>query len=110
MLSKLKVSLIVTTGLMVCSYIHHDFHDIFIFCFTASDLDDGVWMHTSTNSEVTWFGTKGISCNLSGEFKPLGGHALFIAFQKSAAHAWENGLYCDYDMTSEYVYICKALI
>ena len=61
-------------------------------------------MHTSTNSEVTWFGTKGISC---GDWKPMGGHAIAIAFTKNSEY---NGQHCDSDMKIERNYICKALI
>jgi len=74
----------------------------------ASDLEDGVWMHTSTNSEVTWFGTKGISCVPDGVWKPMGGHAIHVSFYKNRAEL--NGQFCDRDMTIETHYICKALI
>ena len=64
-------------------------------------------MHTSTNSEVTWFGTKGIFCSPGGVWKPMGGHAIAITFYKQAEY---NGQFCDNDMTIERFYICKALI
>jgi len=69
----------------------------------ASDLEDGVWMHTATNSEVTWFGNKGISC---GDWTPMGGHAISISLSINRF----NGQHCDRDMTHKVNYICKALI
>merc|ERR1711915_209668 len=80
-----------------------------IYWTDASDQDEGnegVWMHTSTNTEVTWFGPKGITCYSAGDWAPMGGHALFIMF----GHGSTNGEFCDYDMTSELFFICKALI
>ena len=60
-------------------------------------------MHTSTNSEVIWFGTKGISCVPGGVWKPMGGHALLFTFSKNAEY---NGKLCDYDMTAESNWQC----
>ena len=81
----------------------------FNFQSSANDLEtQGVWLHTSTDEDVTFFGSKAFSCHFGGDsFGPKGGHALAMAFEKDPRF---NGRWCDHQTNSNYNYICKALL
>ena len=69
----------------------------------------GVWMHASTNKEVTFFGSKEFSCQFGeNTFAPGGGHAFIMSLNSDDAR--HNGRWCDAATSTLYNYICKAIL
>ena len=67
----------------------------------------GVWMHASTDTEVTFFGPKSITCYLGdGKWGPTDGNAILILIDGNSG----SGMWCNHSSTTKYRYICKSLI
>ena len=67
----------------------------------------GVWMHASTDTEVTFFGPKSITCYLGdGKWGPTAGNAILISINGSSSSG--SGIWCNQPSTDEHRYICKC--
>merc|ERR1712126_182421 len=75
----------------------------------VNDLETtGVWMHASTDTEVTFFGPKSITCWYGDEnWRPGDGNAIVVFMTTNQAG---SGVWCNTPSTNSYRYICKALI
>ena len=58
----------------------------------------GVWMHASTDTEVTFFGPKSITCYLGdGKWGPTDGNAILISMNGSSSSG--SGIWCNQPST-----------
>ena len=65
-------------------------------------------MHASTDTEVTFFGPKSITCGLGdGKWGPGTGDAITVYMGASQQYI---GIWCNVPSANERYYICKALI
>ena len=95
------------TGQMVKAGLIFNFFHIYL-PFTANDMETtGVWMHASTDTEVTFFGPKAITCYLGdGKWGPTDGNAILISMNGSSSSG--SGIWCNQPSTNEHRYICKC--
>ena len=84
-------------------------HDnwIYLCCSGHAPETPGLWIHSTDNSEVTWFPPK-MSCNCGGKEACFnGGDALMLAVYTISFY---NAAWCDEPKSYQANFICESMI